>query len=119
MSELIEVLPDELTDGIEIRLPESVEFSGEVVDADTGKGIPGVEVIEQFQEGSVGARWSQSSSQRRVFTDDVGDFLMRGLPPGPIKLRFEHSAYEPGSYEAEEITNREETIVLQKISLSN
>ena len=117
-SELIDVLPDELTDGIEIRVPESVEFSGEVVDTETGKGIPGVEVIELFEEGSIGARWSQSSYQRRVFTDAVGDFLMMGLPPGSIRLRLEHSAYESGTYEAEEITNREETIVLQKISLS-
>jgi len=113
-SEMIEVESDQLTDGVEIRLPRPVNFSGEVIDADTGKGVPGVEVIEQFEPGTPGARWPQFQHQRRTFSDSLGDFLLMNLPPGPVRLLLKHPAYETQEHEAGEVPSGETRILLQK-----
>jgi len=114
--EPVEVFSDELTDGVEVQLPNSVDFSGGAIDADTEKGIPGVEVLELFEEGTPGARWPQYLHQRKTYTDSTGDFILIALPPGPVRLRLSHPSYETFEYEGDGSASGETEIFLQKIA---
>jgi len=110
----ITVVADEMTETVEIRLPEAVDFSGEAVDASTLKGIAGVEVTELFPEGSIGSRWPQFLYQRHVFSDSVGDFLLSNLPPGALRLRLEHPLYKTQVFELGDVPNSETRILMEK-----
>ncbi len=110
----ITVVADEMTETVEIRLPEAVDFSGEAVDGSTLKGIAGVEVTELFPEGSIGSRWPQFLYQRHVFSDRVGDFLLSNLPPGALRLRLEHPLYKTQIFELGDVPNSETQIRMEK-----
>lgn len=108
------VVADEMTDTMEIRLPEAVDFSGEAVDALTQKGISGVEVTELFPEGSIGSRWPQFLYQRHVFSDRVGDFLLSNLPPGELRLRLQHPQYKTQVFESGGVPRSESRIPMER-----
>ncbi len=110
----IPVGADEMTETIEIRLPEAADFAGEAVDSETLKGISGVEVTEMFPEGSIGSRWPQFLYQRQVYSDRVGDFLLSSLPPGELRIRLEHPLYKAQVFESGGIPNSETRILMEK-----
>jgi len=66
-----------------IRASEPVTLSGHVVDGDTGRPIEDVTV--QVMGGRL-----------RAGTRPDGTFLMRGLPPGDVRLRVERIGYGSG-----------------------
>jgi carboxypeptidase family protein len=77
------------TDVGKVVLPAGGVARGVVVDA-SGTAIPGARVTAEQQDR--GASFG-GPHNREVATDGAGRFEMKGLPPGPIRLKAQHKRY--------------------------
>lgn len=114
LSKPIEVLPDQQADEIILQIPRPADFIGTVVDSVTGQGIPGVEILEELDSSFPGARWVQYLYQKRTFSNSFGEFEVKALPPGYVKLRLRHPMYHPMQFEADQVPSNEVMISLQR-----
>jgi Carboxypeptidase regulatory-like domain len=77
------------TTAVSAQAPDGV-VGGEVIDSSDGV-LPGVTVVAATLDGQVVGN---------TVTDQVGRYVLRALPPGPIKLAFELDGFEAGSVSA-------------------
>jgi protocatechuate 3,4-dioxygenase beta subunit len=98
-SRKVTVGTDGKIDDVNLEL-SSAKVEGDVVDADTGKGVPGAQIVLTAGAGSSGSAEDLIGSMRgQALTDDRGHFVVNDVASGSFTLKASAAGWSPATLE--------------------
>lgn len=97
---VFEVADAEAVDFGTLQLTEGGGLDGRVVDAGSGRPLPGV-LVRLIPRGMSGLRRLMEAALVEAVTDADGRYRLSGQPPGSYELRFEREGYARAAREVE------------------